>query len=110
MATAKPSIPPIKNEGTDAQNNGLSSIKAEPDSRETSFNTQLDDDIYEDAGDLDFSQSSQALFLTRLPKYLWKAWSQLDDDADIEVGQIRIEGGMENPKRVRITPAASRSN
>lgn len=104
MATVKSGIPSIKKEGSDAQINGLNSIKEESDSIETSFNAQLDDDIYEDAGDLDFSQSSQTLLLTRIPKYLWKAWSQLDDDADLQVGTIRVEGGMDSPKRVSTAP------
>jgi hypothetical protein len=29
------------------------------------------------------------MYLTRLPNYLWEAWSQLDDDDEIEIGTIR---------------------
>ena len=61
-----------------------------------------DEDIYEDAGDLDFSSAAQAFYLTRLPKYLWKTWAQLGDDAEVEVGTIRIEGDLNAPKRVSV--------
>ncbi|MCJ1449134.1 MAG: hypothetical protein MMC23_009653 [Stictis urceolatum] len=61
-----------------------------------------DEDIYEDAGDLDFSSAAQAFYLTRLPKYLWKTWAQLGDDAEVEVGTIRIEGDLNAPKRMSL--------
>lgn len=59
-----------------------------------------DDDLYEDTGDLDYSSSTQGLILTRIPKFLWESWAQLDDDDEIQLGTIRIEGGPEDPKRV----------
>jgi transcription initiation factor TFIIF subunit beta len=51
-----------------------------------------DDDVYEDAGDLEFfdpSSSQKNLYLARLPTKLWEAWSKLDDDAEIQIGTIR---------------------
>lgn len=53
----------------------------------------FEDDIYEDAGDLEFNKSAdhQAVFLARIPKELWEAWSHLDDDAEIQIGTIRSE-------------------
>ena len=59
-----------------------------------------DEDIYEDAGDLDFAEASRALCLTRIPKYLWEHWSKLDDDQEIKLGTIRVEGDLNNPKGV----------
>ena len=59
-----------------------------------------EEDIYEDAGDLDFGCSAQEIYLTRVPKALWKTWSQLDADEEIHLGTVRIEGDVENPKRV----------
>jgi hypothetical protein len=29
------------------------------------------------------------MYLTRVPNYVWEAWSKLDDDAEIEIGTIR---------------------
>jgi transcription initiation factor TFIIF subunit beta len=55
----------------------------------------LDDDIYEDAGDLDFYDSSLpqdpfgSMYLARVPQYVWEAWSKLDEKESIEIGTIR---------------------
>ena len=77
-----------------------SNIKRESDLNGASPMVQFDEDIYEDAGDLDFSEASQSVYLTRLPKFLWKAWSQMDEDQEIHLGTIRVEGGMDKPKKV----------
>ena len=63
---------------------------------------QLDDDIYEDAGDVDFADYSSGVFLTRIPKYLFKSWSELDDEQDVQVGTVRVEGRLENPQGVML--------
>ncbi|KAI5291998.1 hypothetical protein KEM52_006693 [Ascosphaera acerosa] len=60
------------------------------------------DDIYEDAGDLDFSHASQDVWLARLPRSLWDSWSKLDMDEEIEIGTIRVEGPPEDIKRVSL--------
>ncbi|KAI4133917.1 MAG: hypothetical protein LQ341_006106, partial [Variospora aurantia] len=44
-------------------------IKVEPPSAATSPADPSDEDIYEDAGDLDFSRAVQGLYLGRIPKY-----------------------------------------
>jgi len=59
-----------------------------------------DDDIYEDAGDLDFSNSARGFYLTRIPTYLWESWSQLDENEEIRLGTVRIEGNFDSPNRV----------
>ncbi|PBP26182.1 transcription initiation factor IIF [Diplocarpon rosae] len=50
-----------------------------------------EEDIYEEAGDLEFNTNPafQSLYLARVPKYVWEAWSKLDDDAEIPIGTIR---------------------
>jgi transcription initiation factor TFIIF subunit beta len=67
-------------------------IKPDPDTKGASPSPFADDDIYEDAGDLEFNQDPawQTLYLARVPKDLWKAWSKLDDDAEIQLGTIRM--------------------
>ncbi|KAL9600529.1 MAG: hypothetical protein Q9179_003171 [Wetmoreana sp. 5 TL-2023] len=77
-------------------------IKLEPPSAAASPAAHSDEDIYEDAGDLDFSGTQQGLFLTRIPKYLWESWSALDDEQEIQLGTVRIEGGLENIKRMSL--------
>ncbi len=61
-----------------------------------------EDDLYEeDAGDLDFSQAQQQLWLSHIPRSLWETWSSLGDDEEIEIGTIRVEGTNTEPRRVR---------
>ena len=75
-------------------------IKPESDSRGASPAAHADDDLYEDAGDLEFAGADQGLYLTRVPKFLWERWSQLDDNQDVTIGKVRVEGGPDNVKRV----------
>ena len=75
-------------------------IKSDAEAEVSSPGVRSEEDIYEDAGDLDFACSAQEVYLTRVPKALWKTWSQLDTDGDIHLGTIRIEGDTETPKRV----------
>ncbi|KAL1988997.1 hypothetical protein VTN96DRAFT_5760 [Rasamsonia emersonii] len=77
-------------------------IKPDPDSREAHAGALSDEDIYEDAGDLDFSQAGQNVWLTRIPKSLWEHWSKLDDDEEIQIGTIRVEGDPTDIKRVSL--------
>lgn len=76
-------------------------IKPDPDNVGTSPGPQLEDDIYEDAGDLDFAGAEQGFYLTKLPNFLWDSLSKLDAKQDIQVGTIRVEGEINNVKRVR---------
>ena len=61
-----------------------------------------EDDVYEDAGDLDFSHAQQQFWLSRIPKSLWEAWANMPEDGEIEIGTIRVEGDTNDPKRVRL--------
>jgi transcription initiation factor TFIIF subunit beta len=67
-------------------------IKPDPDSTGGASPAALnDEDIYEDAGDLEFNPDPefQKLYLARVPRYVWEAWTKLDDDAEIHIGTIR---------------------
>lgn len=76
-------------------------IKPDPDGLTASPGHQIEEDIYEDAGDLDFSGADQGFYLTKLPKFLWDSLSKLDAKQEIQVGTIRVEGDMGDIKRVR---------
>lgn len=70
----------------------MEDVKIKPDPESLGSPSGLsDEDIYEEAGDLEFNTdpSYQKLYLARVPKYLWEAWSKLDDDAEIQIGTIR---------------------
>lgn len=68
-------------------------IKPDPDAMVGS--PLLEDDDLEDAGDLEFYDQTQpgdpmgTMYLARLPHNLWKAWAELDDDAEVQIGTIR---------------------
>ncbi|KAF4627931.1 hypothetical protein G7Y89_g10222 [Cudoniella acicularis] len=64
-------------------------IKPDPETVGASPAALSEEDIYEDAGDLEFNTDPkfQKLYLARVPKYVWEAWSQLDDDAEIQIAQ-----------------------
>jgi len=69
-------------------------IKPDPEDASASPAGLSDDDIYEDAGDLEFYNIEENpmagnVYLTHVPKYLYDAWAHLDDDADIQIGTIR---------------------
>ncbi|KKZ63900.1 transcription initiation factor TFIIF subunit beta [[Emmonsia] crescens] len=75
-------------------------LKPDPDAKPELAGAISDDDIYEDTGDLDFSNSMQDVWLTRIPKMLWENWSRLEDDEEVQIGTIRVEGGPTDIKRV----------
>ena len=92
-------VPSIKVENP--TNDHTPHIKLEADSPGASPAAHTDDDVYEDAGDLDFASADQGVYLTRIPKFLWERWSQLDDNQEITIGKVRVEGGIEKFKKVR---------
>lgn len=71
-------------------------IKPDPDAPGASPGVFEEDDIYEDAGDLEFNTDTkfQKLYLARIPKHVWDAWDKLDDDAEIQIGTIRQASEM----------------
>ena len=75
-------------------------IKTEGDSFMHSPRLVGEDDIYEDAGDLDFGDQPPELMLTGVPKFLWKTWSHMDDEQEIQIGLIRVEHDSAGTKRV----------
>ncbi|KAI9374373.1 transcription initiation factor IIF, beta subunit-domain-containing protein [Aspergillus egyptiacus] len=77
-------------------------IKPDPESKDTVLADVDEEDLYEDAGDLDFTNAGQSLWLSRIPRSLWEHWSKLDDDEEIQIGTIRIEGPPNDIKRVSL--------
>ncbi|KAK4243240.1 transcription initiation factor IIF, beta subunit-domain-containing protein [Corynascus novoguineensis] len=64
-------------------------IKPDPDAG-SSFVDEVDEtpdlEFYDKLPDAD---AYSRMYLTRLPNYVWEAWSKLDDDEEIEIGTIR---------------------
>ena len=63
----------------------------------------VDDDIYEDTGDLEFELSSHSVYLSRLPKFLWKAWAQMKDGEELSLGTMRVESESGRVQRARLS-------
>ncbi|KAK2591324.1 hypothetical protein QQS21_010977 [Conoideocrella luteorostrata] len=81
-----------------------------------------EDDMFEDAGDLEFydkttpGNSFETLYLARVPKYMWNSWLQiaerLGDDDEIQIGTLRtwnepqpdatVEGGTRDVTKLRM--------
>jgi transcription initiation factor TFIIF subunit beta len=70
-------------------------IKPDPDDVKQSPAAFEDDDLYEDAGDLEFYDNNNPqdpygnAMLAHLPKYLHDQWAQLGDDEEIVIGKVR---------------------
>ena len=92
-------IPTVKVEQAPSPN-----VKPEPGDAAPSPYMDEDDLYEEDAGDLDFSQAQQQLWLSHIPRSLWETWSSLSDDEEIEIGTIRVEGTETDPQRVGACP------
>ena len=100
----------VKLEPAQSTTNGQDlQIKPDPDAFVASPGPQIEEDIFEDAGDLDFSGAEQGLFLAKVPKFLYERWSNLTNDEEIHIGTVRVEGALDDIKRVRLVgPLAGR--
>ena len=58
------------------------------------------EDALEEAGDLDYSGANQPMWLSHVPKSLWDTLAKLEDDDEIDLGTISVEGPEDNPTRV----------
>ncbi|KAI3332261.1 hypothetical protein HD806DRAFT_479912, partial [Xylariaceae sp. AK1471] len=100
----------------------MASVKAEPTIKpDPAIKAELDagsldvgmsdDDIYEDAGDLEFVDFNPAtnpaaadIQLTHVPKYLYNAWAQMNDDEEVRIGTVRrwVEVGKDGRQTERM--------
>ncbi|KAI0125800.1 putative transcription initiation factor IIF subunit beta [Xylariales sp. AK1849] len=70
-------------------------IKPDPEDAKQSPAALDDDDLYEDAGDLEFYDPNVpqdpygTISLAHIPKYLYDQWAQLKDDEELVVGKVR---------------------
>jgi transcription initiation factor TFIIF subunit beta len=50
-----------------------------------------DDELYEDAGDLDMTQADRAVWLVKLPQFLAERWKDIDEDEEITLGVVKVD-------------------
>lgn len=92
MATAPPTIKiegPVNVKMEDADSPG--SLASE----------QFMDDV-EDDPELNTVEAQKALWMARFPPWLWTALEHANDDEEIDLGTIRVEGALDNPERVSL--------
>ncbi|KAF4555370.1 TFIIF beta subunit-like protein [Elsinoe fawcettii] len=67
-------------------------VKIKPDPANAHTPSAMDEDEYEDTGELHIkgAGSDDAAWLAKLPKWLWEAWSTIADDEEIELGKVRV--------------------
>lgn len=75
----------IKQEDTDMSN--APHLKAELSGADD------DEDLYEDAGDLDMARGDKAVWLVKLPSFVAERWNEIDEDEEIVLGVVKV-----NPK------------
>ncbi|KAI1816494.1 hypothetical protein GGS20DRAFT_537845 [Poronia punctata] len=86
------------------------SIKPDPDAADSVDVGMSDDDLYEDAGDLEFADFNPAnpaaadVLLAHVPKYLYNSWANMKDDEEIQIGTVRkwIEVGKDGKQTERM--------
>lgn len=93
MATLNGGLPSVKVEDA-------SSMMIKDETMDDALSPYMEDDIYEDAGDLDFSNAEQRVWLSHIPISLWETLSALEGDDEIEIGTLRVEGPESQPSRV----------
>ena len=62
--------------------------------------TYMDDDDYEDTGELRIPGNLRGIYLTSIPRLLWDSWTALDEDEEIKVGNVRVWGANGQNQKV----------
>jgi transcription initiation factor TFIIF subunit beta len=95
MATVKPDpgtkLEP-KSENQDIDMTSIPSIKPESD-----------DELYEDAGDLDMVEGSKAVWLVKLPSFVAERWNDIDEDEEIVLGVVKVNPNNNEQVRLKST-------
>ncbi|CCX32913.1 transcription initiation factor IIF, beta subunit-domain-containing protein [Pyronema domesticum] len=83
------------------QEPGVSHIKSEnSQSPASAFND--DDELYEDAGDLDILAGQRAVWLVKLPQFLAERWKDIDEDEEIVLGTVRVDNQAPSDKQLKL--------
>lgn len=97
MATLNSGLPSVKIEDA-------SSMMIKDEAMEDALSPYMEEDIYEDAGDLDFANAQKKVWLSHIPRSLWETLSTMEGDDEIEIGTLRVEGPENQPSRVSSPP------
>lgn len=67
-------------------------VKIKPDPATATGPSLMDEDDYEDTGELHIrgDRMSNQAWLAKIPKWLWEAWIDIAEDEEVELGKIRV--------------------
>jgi len=83
-------------------------VKLEPGLSPSDVKTEMyeDDELYEDAGDLDVAEGVRAVWLVKLPAFLAERWKDIDEDEEIVLGTVKVDQNSPDQRNVRVHPAS----
>ncbi|KAI5789144.1 transcription initiation factor IIF, beta subunit [Geopyxis carbonaria] len=58
--------------------------------------TADDDELYEDAGDLDLSGGNKPIWLVKLPSFIAERWRDISEDEEIVLGVVKLKPGQDS--------------
>ncbi|GAM90913.1 hypothetical protein ANO11243_089590 [Dothideomycetidae sp. 11243] len=67
-------------------------VKIKPDPDNAATPSVMEEDEYEDTGELQIrgSAADDQAWLAKIPKWLWEAWIDIADDEEVELGKVRV--------------------
>jgi hypothetical protein len=71
-------------------------VKPDPDAP----TPHVEEDVYEDTGDLQFPTASKKTWLIRVPKDLWTGIERLKDDDTVSLGSMYVWGMPDGSQKV----------
>jgi len=67
-------------------------VKIKPDPATASLPSGMEEDEYEDTGELVIpgTADESRAWLAKLPKWLWEAWATIAEDEELQLGKVRV--------------------
>jgi transcription initiation factor TFIIF subunit beta len=83
-------------------------VKLEPGLSPSDVKNEMyeDDELYEDAGDLDVGEGVRAVWLVKLPAFLAERWKDIDEDEEIVLGTVKVDQNSPDQRNVRAHPTS----
>lgn len=66
------------------------------------ISTFMDEDDFEDTGELTIPPDVKVMWLMRIPRILWETWATADDDEELQIGNIRVWQGQKEGQEQKV--------
>ncbi len=66
------------------------------------ISTFMDEDDFEDTGELTIPPDVNGMWLMRIPRILWETWATADDDEELQIGNIRVWQGQNQGQEQKV--------